>query len=232
MIPAGVGAVLFDAVGTLIHPEPPAAVAYALIGRRFRTRLSPIEVSTRFRCAFRRQEEEDARAGHRTDEERELRRWRAIVAEALDDVEDLDACFAALYDHFAQPAAWRADRRAAEVIAALRQRGLIVALASNFDRRLREVVAGLPALAGIGPLVISSEVGWKKPAPGFFEAACAAVSRPAEQVLLVGDDEENDYHGARRAGLHALLLNPGGGAGRIAKLRDLLSPLPPRETRP
>src|SRR5688572_27700491 len=99
-IPSGVRAVYFDAVGTLIHPEPPAVAVYGLVGQRFGTRVPPDEVLSRFRAAFRRQEEEDALSGHRTDEERELCRWRAIVKEVLDDVEDEEGCFQALYEHF------------------------------------------------------------------------------------------------------------------------------------
>ena len=39
MIQAGVRAVFFDAVGTMIHPDPPAATVYARVGRRFGSRL-------------------------------------------------------------------------------------------------------------------------------------------------------------------------------------------------
>ncbi len=38
---ADVDAVFFDAVGTLIHPEPAAAQAYAEIGRRHGSQLAP-----------------------------------------------------------------------------------------------------------------------------------------------------------------------------------------------
>lgn len=218
LIAPGVRAVFFDAVGTLLHPEPPAAAAYAAAGRRFGSRLPDDEVRRRFAAAFRRQEDEDARNGYRTSEEREHRRWRAIVAEVLPDVHDIDGCFRELHDHFARPAAWRCDPQAGEVAAALRRRGLLVGMASNFDGRLRRVAAGLAELAGVQPLVISSEVGWKKPAAAFFDALCRQAGAAPAEVLLVGDDEENDYHGARRAGLHAVLLGPGGGIGELREL--------------
>jgi putative hydrolase of the HAD superfamily len=218
VLPPGVRAVFFDAVGTLLHPEPPAGAAYAALGRRFGSRLADDEVRRRFAAAFRRQEDEDARHGHRTDEGREERRWRAIVAEVLDDVADAEGCFRALHDHFARPEAWRCDAQAAAVVAALRRRGLLVGMASNFDGRLRRVVAGLPELADVRHLVVSSEVGWKKPAPAFFAALCRQAGAAPDEVLLVGDDEENDYRGARRAGLRAVLL--GGG---IRELRDLVA---------
>ena len=44
-------------------------------------------------------------------------------------------------------------------------------------------------------LVISSEVGYRKPHPHFFHAVCERLGLPAHQVLCVGDDIEN---GVRR----------------------------------
>jgi putative hydrolase of the HAD superfamily len=207
-IPPGVRAIFFDAVGTVIHPEPSAGDAYGVVGRRFGSRLLPAEVRRRFGLAFRRQEEEDLRRGLHTDEDREHQRWQRIVAEVLDDVSDRDGCFRALYDHFSRPTSWRCDPHAAAVVQALLARGYRVGLASNFDHRLRTVAGGLRELAGVSSLVISSEVGWKKPAPGFFSALCKQVELAPEQVLLVGDDPDNDLAGAIAAGLHALLLDP------------------------
>src|SRR5438105_3948472 len=96
-----VDAVFFDAVGTLIHPEPSAALAYAQIGQRHGSALSAELVRQRFAAAFAHEEAADLAAGLRTSEDRERRRWRTIVAAVLDDVADAEACFAALYEHFA-----------------------------------------------------------------------------------------------------------------------------------
>ena len=57
-------------------------------------------------------------------------------------------------------------------------------------------------------LVISSEVGFRKPAQEFFREVCRMVDLPAEAILFVGDDHGNDFKGARGAGLRALLLDP------------------------
>jgi putative hydrolase of the HAD superfamily len=228
MIQAGVRAVFFDAVGTMIHPDPPAATVYARVGRRFGSRLPAEAVRGRFAAAFRDEDALDVRAGLRTSEERELQRWRHIVARALPDVSDPDACFAELYRHFSLPEAWRIEPEAAAVLDELAGRGYDLGLASNYDRRLRSVVAGLPGLRRLGHLVISSEAGWRKPAPEFFAAVCRSAGLPPEQILHVGDDPANDYDGARAFGLRAVLLDPEGEAGpgtfRVARLGDLLLP--------
>jgi len=200
----------FDAVGTLLHPEPSAPAVYAAVGRRFGSRLDEAAITGRFRAAFRRQEEMDYANDLRTDEEREVARWRAIVPEVLDDVTDAEACFAELYAHFARADAWRCVLETAEVLETLAARGHVLGIASNFDHRLRGLVEHLPALCAVRHLVISSEIGWRKPASGFFAEMCRQAGSPPEQILYVGDDVVNDYDGARAAGLLAVLLAPPG----------------------
>src|SRR5262245_8606206 len=221
--PAGAArAVFFDAVGTLLHPDPPAAAAYHAAGARHGSRVGPADARARFAAAFRRQEEVDFAAGLCTDEGREVRRWQAIVGEVLDDVADPEACFRELYEHFARPGAWRVDPEAGPALAALKRRGCALGVASNFDGRLRPLVARMPELASIRHVVVSSEVGWRKPAPGFFEALCREVGLPPGRVLLVGDDRVNDLEGARAAGLQALLLDGrGNSADTLARLAEL-----------
>jgi putative hydrolase of the HAD superfamily len=223
-----VRAVFFDAVGTLIHPDPPAAVVYARTGRRFGSVLDDAVIASRFRDTFRRQEDRDRAAGWSTNEAREVARWRAIVAEVLDDVSDLEGCFAALYRHFAGADAWRLDGGTEALLPALASEGYVLGVASNFDHRLRGLIEALPGLRPVRNLVISSEVGWRKPAPQFFAALCERAALPPSQIHHVGDDLVNDYEGAIGTGLEALLLDPRRRASvpdgaRLGALADLLA---------
>ena len=209
MIPANVRAIFFDAVGTLILPDPAAAVVYCQVGRQHGSKYDLDQIDPRFRAAFQKEEEADRADGWRTSEERERRRWQHIVAQVLDDVSDPEACFAKLYEHFSQPGGWRLETEVATVLQELAGRGFVLGMASNYDRRLRSVIASLPGLSPLQHLVISSEVGWRKPAPRFFAALCAATGLSAGEIFYVGDDPENDYQGAIDAGLQTVLLNRG-----------------------
>jgi putative hydrolase of the HAD superfamily len=234
MLEADVRAVAFDAVGTLIHPDPPAAEVYAAVGRRFGSRRSAADCRRRFAAAFGRQEALDRVSEFKTDAGRELLRWRAIVGEVLDDATDPEACFHELYDHFARPQAWRCEPETAAVLDWLGRRGYALVIASNYDARLRPVVTGMRELGPVRHLVISSEVGWRKPAAAFFAAVCRSVRLPPHQVLFLGDDRENDHDGALSAGLRGLLLDPDGSdptARRVTRLADLLGVLPESPTR-
>lgn len=199
-------AVFFDAVGTLIHPDPAAAVIYAEVAQRFGSRLTVPEIASRFRTAFNRQELIDRASGWRTSEAREIERWRQIVAEVLADVSEPAECFAELYAHFGRPEAWRREADIEPTLFELARRGYTLGLASNYDSRLRPVAAAL--LPRLRHILISSAVGWRKPAPEFFAALARLVELPAEEILYVGDDLANDYQGARAAGLDALLFDP------------------------
>ena len=203
----GIGAVAFDAVGTLLFPQPPAAVVYAEAGRRFGSKLTEAEIAARFLSTFRREGILDRAQGFRTSEERELLRWQHIVGEVLDDVRDPEACFQALFDHFSRPQAWRCNPEAARTLQALGESGYDLSIASNYDHRLRSVVRGKPELDHIKHLVISSEVGWRKPAAEFFTALAKAHGLAGRQILYVGDDLVNDYEAARAAGLRSVLYS-------------------------
>lgn len=220
-------AVFFDAVGTLIYPEPNAADVYTAVGRRFGSRRTTEVIAPRFRIAFQAEEALDRQNELRTDEDREVQRWRRIVAAVLDDVSDAAACFQELFAHFSRPQAWACLPDVAVTLLELARRGYTLGLASNYDQRLRSVAAGLAPLQLLQHLIISSEVGWRKPAPGFFDALSRSVKLSASQILLVGDDWDNDYKGARAAGLEAVLFDPSNKAAstpatRITRLSDLL----------
>jgi putative hydrolase of the HAD superfamily len=226
-------AIAFDAVGTLIHPAPPAPVVYFQVGKRFGSRLSLPVITERFRAAFQQEEQRDRLNQFHTSELREVTRWRTIVANVLDDLSDPDACFQVLFEHFSRPSSWSCEPDTGRLFEPLKARGYRLAIASNYDQRLRSVLAGLPALRGIERLVISSEVGWRKPAAGFFAALCAALGTDPDETLHVGDDPINDYAGATSAGLAALVVDPREQSvregvkrvGCLAELHELLKPL-------
>jgi putative hydrolase of the HAD superfamily len=221
-------AIVYDAVGTLIHVKPSVAGIYAEFGRRFGSRLDDAELRRRFQTAFARQDRLDEDAGWRTSEIRERTRWRDIVTDVLNAVADPDGCFESLYAEFSKPEVWSYDPEALEVLAAMEGRGYRQAMASNFDRRLHGVIAAMPPTLYLERVVVSSEVGWRKPAPEFFTALAAALRLSPDAILFVGDDRGNDYDAARRAGMRGLLLDPqqrhpDAGSDRLDRLSALIA---------
>jgi putative hydrolase of the HAD superfamily len=203
-----ISGIVLDAVGTLIKPDPSVAEAYTWAGRRQGVELETQAVRARFQEHFQSDEVHAGQGVLSTDEATERRRWRKIVAGVLPEIPDPQRAFEELWDHFSRPESWRCFPDVAAALKALKAMGLALCVGSNFDRRLRGVIQGLPELAPwVDSLVISSEVGFRKPHPLFFQAACAHLGQPPGQVLCVGDDVENDVRGAIRAGLTGLLLD-------------------------
>jgi putative hydrolase of the HAD superfamily len=218
-----IAGLILDAVGTLIEPSPPVPLVYAEAARRQGLDIDAGEVRRRFERSFHVDESDEGRGPLATDEATEHRRWRRIVADVLPDLPDPERAFAELWDHFGSASAWRTFDDVRPAIDAMHRAGVGVVIASNFDSRLRAVVRGLPDLAAEEPgLVISSEVGVRKPHPDFYRAACERLGRPAGCVLSVGDDPENDVLGPRRAGLRAVLLDrKGRNPEDVPHVRDL-----------
>jgi len=202
-------AVVFDAVGTVIHPTRGAAAMYAEVAAQEGLSCDPQEIRQRFSTAYFAQEAIDESASWTTRETREIARWQAIVAQTLPGTSA--AVFEQLYQWFAQPQAWTCPADLAETLEVLHTRGYSLGLASNYDLRLRSVVAGLEPLSRLRDhVVISSEVGWRKPSPQFFAPILASLNLPADEVVYVGDDLANDVRGARAAGMQPLWLDPTG----------------------
>jgi putative hydrolase of the HAD superfamily len=226
LIPRDARAVFFDAIGTLIFPEPAASEVYAEVARRAGVELDPREARSRILTAFREEEEADRQANWVTSEDRERARWRRIVGETLLGAPDPNACFEELFAHFAKPGAWRVAPEAPVVFRHLRERGFSLGLASNYDSRLVAVVEGIHALSPLRDrVVVSAAIGYRKPAPEFFREVVRAAECETREVVYVGDDIDNDYAGATAAGLHAVLVDAADGhrdvARRIRSLGEL-----------
>ena len=154
-----------------------------------------------------------------TDEATERRRWRMIVTGVLPEVAEPDRAFDELWDHFSRPDSWRCYPDVGTGARLPGRAGDLGVRRLEFRRPAAGRRAGLPELRSrTESLVISSEVGFRKPHPSFFRAACVQLGLPPGKVLCVGDDLENDVRGAIRAGLSALLLDRGAGARTICRM--------------
>jgi putative hydrolase of the HAD superfamily len=199
--------IVLDAVGTLIEPRPSVAEVYASAAKRQDVDLDIAVTRSRFRQLFATLESGEPDNPFATDEPNERRRWRAIVAGCLPEVLDPDRAFEELWDHFGNPTSWRVFPDVDSALARLREAGIPFCVASNFDGRLHQVFAGLSIGNHLKSIsVVSSEVGYRKPHPAFYLAAFKRLSVDRSEVLFVGDDPENDFHGPRRNGFHAVLV--------------------------
>ena len=113
----------------------------------------------------------------------------------------------ALRSVFTHADAWRLYPETHEVLDELRRRGCRLGVISNWDSRLPGLLATLGLAGHFDSVVTSAMAGVEKPHPAIFAAAVDALGADPERAVHIGDRLDEDYHGARQAGLRALLLN-------------------------
>ncbi|MGK5558503.1 HAD family hydrolase [Actinomadura kijaniata] len=127
---------------------------------------------------------------------------------ALAGVEPTEALLATKFEAWAPHTL--IDPAAPPLLAALRERGIRVGVLSNtmWSRDWHErIFARDGVLDLLDGAVYSSEIPWTKPHPKAFRAAMDAVGAddPA-RCVFVGDRPFDDVHGAKSAGMRAVLV--------------------------
>ena len=97
-----------------------------------------------------------------------------------------------------------------EALGRLQRRGLTLAVISNSDGTCAKSLEDAGLLGYLSFVIDSADVGVEKPDPRIFEIALARCGADPRRTLYIGDLYHADVVGARRAGLHALLLDPYG----------------------
>ena len=133
----------------------------------------------------------------------ESERWRGMLRE-LDVVDgDLDDLVEAFHERRGE-FRMRAYPETVEVLEALRNRGLKLAICSNWDWDLDRHLADTGVLDLVDVRVSSAWVGARKPHPRIFEATLAEVGVAAEDALFVGDNWRADVEGPRAVGMRSV----------------------------
>jgi HAD superfamily hydrolase (TIGR01509 family) len=85
-----------------------------------------------------------------------------------------------------------------------------LAVVSNFD--YSPTALAILEAGGVRDLfaaiVVSDQVGWRKPRPDIFRYAFDATGSDPSRTLFVGDKAELDVAGAHQVGMHAAWINP------------------------
>lgn len=197
--------IAFDAVGTVMYAEPSVSQAYChLLEQSCGVAVDPGRVRAILKARLRERTDTE---NLRTSEALERASWFDLISELVDDPSQRQSAFDHLFAHFAKPESWRCFADVAATLETLKHPGKMLLLASNFDVRLHRVKSGLEPLAIIDRVIVSSEVGWRKPSRFFFDAVCQLSGCKPEEVLFVGDDMTADVEGSLQFGMHAVLVN-------------------------
>lgn len=128
-----------------------------------------------------------------------------------------------LFDRFAEGETYAVFPEVHPTLGALRERGVGLAVVSNWDTRLPRLLERLDLARYFTAIVPSAEVGREKPDRAIFDHALARLGVPAAAAVHVGDHRREDVEGAQGAGMHALWLDRKQGRGDLRHLGELIS---------
>jgi putative hydrolase of the HAD superfamily len=224
--------IFFDASGTLFDVRETVGAVYGRFARRYGVEVEPETLQQDFLRAFRSQPPMAFPAGLPAAELKplEYRWWARLAREAFGKVEfpRFDDFFAETFDFYGTTEAWAVFDDVAPALEALKARGLRLAVISNFDSRLEDLIRGFGLDRYFDAVHYSTRMGAAKPDPAIFRAALAEHKVQAEQAVHIGDSLGADVEGATAAGLRAVLLDRTGtvissdGVRRITGLGELL----------
>lgn len=207
--------VFFDAAGTLFHTRGSIgeiygrhAAEFGLPGGKQETVQKQIQAAfvsaLRERTPFLR----DLGSGGKI-QEREREWWRGVVSQTFSSVGDfpqIGSFFDHIYPLFQTARVWALEPHCREVLEGLRETGRSLGIISNFDSRLEPLLEALGVRAYFDTVVIPSLGSGVKPDREIFLLALQKAG--ATDALHIGDSLEEDYQGARDAGLNSLLYDP------------------------
>lgn len=208
-----VRAIFFDAGNTLLRMN------YAVIAaelERHAVRVAPETVQrAEWRARVRLDDEilAPSRPGDSTESGSTANRY---VSYLLDGLGVTDAAMieemAAWWRQYNRPVGiWNvADPDAPAVLARVREAGLRAAVISNSNGSVRAILDALGLTTRLDFVLDSGELGVEKPNPRIFELALTRTHVAPVEAVYIGDLYSIDVRGARAAGMHAILLDPGG----------------------
>jgi len=203
-------ALFFDVGGTLLRPWPSVGAIYASVANRRGMTTTTEEMNRAFRESWAALKRPGLTVSRKD-------WWREVVFRTLG--QENQACFEELYETFAHAGAWQIFPDVEETLREGRARGLHVGVISNWDERLRPLLAEIGLARYFDSMTISCEMGVEKPGAEIFQAALREADVPASQSIHVGNSDEADVRAAEAAGMAAVLLDRSEGKG--GGMRDL-----------
>ena len=222
-------AVFFDIGGTLAYPHPSFHEVIARVLREHGVAATAEQVAAVEPKVWEVVEAYQRQGGYFTRSDAESRQFWYWVYETflrLLGVPDPGDLPQRLYGEFVKHETYRLYPDSLPALQALRERGLLLGVISNWEEWLEQLLLHLEIHTYFTSTTISGTTGIEKPDPRIFALALESLGVAAEEAAHVGDSVRHDVEGARNAGLVPVLIDrderyPPGDYLRVTDLRQL-----------
>lgn len=205
--------IFLDAVGTLFGVRGSVGEIYGNLAQEYGVEADPVQIDTAFTEVF---NAAGPLAFPEVDvvevPDREYQWWQDISRATfekigvIDQFTDFEDFFERIYGHFATPSPWFIYDDILPALKKWKADKIALGIISNFDSRLHAVLEGLNLENYFQSITISSSVGAAKPSSEIFTKALAKHHCEPHQAWHIGDSRNEDFEGAKSAGLRAFLL--------------------------
>ncbi len=195
--------VSFDAVGTLIHPDPPVEMVYARFANHFGIEVTPAEIRQRLKIAAQTSPPPAHRGSPEEGRKYAYQWWYGFIQRVFQPYTNGNGItfFDALFHYFESSSAWRLDPAVPDLFRTLSERGIMIVLASNFDDRLRSLTKAFAIDTWIDRYFLTMELGVPKSSPEFYQKMLDELGLRAEEIIHVGDHPLEDVQVPQRIGI-------------------------------
>jgi putative hydrolase of the HAD superfamily len=208
----------FDLGDTLMHVHPDVPTLYLQTCHELGLEVTPEQMSDALH-AGERMYRGALRAGRTFESSLEEARrfwqeYNELILAELGVEHDRPRMARAFSDRFWHPRSWRVFPEVHEVLRALHDAGLQLAVISNFTDALVAVCETHELDGYFDVLVASAAIGSQKPDAGIFREALRRTGADPATSLHVGDNYVADILGARASGIAGVLLDRSLAGGR------------------
>ncbi|HLP90594.1 MAG TPA: HAD family hydrolase [Nostocaceae cyanobacterium] len=206
--------IFLDAVGTLFGVKGSVGEVYSQIAQEFGVIVAPSILNQHFIKSWKAAPPPIFPDVETKDiPQKEFEWWQTIAlntfetAGVLKQFTDFSAFFSELYIHFGTAEPWFVYPDVPLALMNWRRLGVELGILSNFDSRIYSVLQSLGLKDYFNSITISTQARAAKPDPQIFKIALQKHKCDPEEAWHIGDSLEDDYQGAKAAGIRGIWIN-------------------------
>ncbi|CEF66871.1 HAD hydrolase, subfamily IA and HAD-like domain-containing protein [Strongyloides ratti] len=212
----------FDVTDTIIRLKSTPGLIYSIVGRDFGLSLNANKIDSTFREHMKILQNDLPCYGHGKCSPKNW--WGDLIHKCCDlqKNENSMAFVDRLFDELSTSKHYKLiNNQTPKILQYLKSNGYKLAVVSNSDSRLRNILYQLLDENYFDEYLISSEIGISKPNKLVFLTLCQRLSCSPQDILHIGDNLTKDYQSIINVGGQGLLLNDSGDQISINSLDNL-----------